>query len=101
MAKREMKTRDVEETKIEESVVVEKTVTEETKTYVTGRVIADGYKELNVRKNPKANAEVIDKIRVGSVVKILDIEKATGDWYKVSLGGEKTGYCMKKFIKLD
>ena len=102
MAKREMKThQEVDVTNIEESVIVEEPVVEEKKTDVTGIVVADGYKELNVRKNPKANAEVIDKINVGTKVTILDIEKATGDWYKVSLGGGKTGYCMKKFIKLD
>lgn len=100
MAKREMKTHDVEETKVAETVAP---VNEEKKD-VTGTVVINGYDKLNIRKAPKAGSEIITTINVGTKVKILDIEKATGDWYKVSIDNVTSGYngyCMKKYIKLD
>ena len=48
-------------------------------------------KKLNVRKAPKANAEVSRIINAGTEVEILE---EAGDFYKIGDGE----YCMKKFI---
>lgn len=47
--------------------------------------------KLNIRKEPKADAEVVGTIDADFTVTILD---EVGDFYKI-----KDGYCMKKFIK--
>lgn len=47
--------------------------------------------KLNIRKEPKADAEVVGTIDADSTVTILD---EAGDFYKI-----ENGYCMKKFIK--
>ena len=104
MAKREMKTNNVEETKVEVAAPVEKKEDNVTGSIVTGTVVANGYDKLNIRKAPKAGSDVITAINVGTKVKILDIEKAVGDWYKVKVDNGSSGcngYCMKKYIKLD
>lgn len=47
--------------------------------------------KLNIRKEPKADAEVVGTIDADSTVTILG---EADDFYKI-----ENGYCMKKFIK--
>lgn len=98
MAKREMKTRNVEETRVETEAPVE-----EQKKVVTGKVAAKGFNKLNIRRAPRMDADVVTTVDDGSELEIVDIDKANGDWYKVKVDNGASGfsgYCMKKFIKL-
>lgn len=51
--------------------------------------------KLNIRKAPKANAEIIGTLDAGSIVFILD---EAGDFYKIDSGDNS--YCMKKYISV-
>lgn len=54
---------------------------------------------LNVRKTPEmAHDNIIDILHDGAEVTVL--EDTDPDFYKIKFGGNKTGYVMKKFIKL-
>lgn len=93
MAKREMKTQNVEETKVEQS-----TPTPETKKKTEGGItkgIVTGCEKLNIRKAPKLDAPVVTVVNAGTELRIFDIEKATNGWYKVD-----KGYCMSKYVKI-
>lgn len=104
MAKREMRSKTVEA--INNEVVNNEAVeSEATKAVIEkkklGKVVE--CKRLNIRKRPVIDSDVVTIIENGSTVEIVDIEKATGDWYKVRYGTETegyTGYCVKKYIKL-
>jgi uncharacterized protein YgiM (DUF1202 family) len=103
MAKREMKKNEAAEVNVETPVAVEEAVTpvEEEKKEVIG--IVTGCSRLNVRKAPKSGSDVVTIIDKDTKVTIVDIEKASGEWYKVKIDNETSGfdgYCMKKFIKL-
>lgn len=54
-------------------------------------------RNVNVRKGPTTNAEVLTFLPVGTAVEIL---KNTGqDWLTVCTGDIPKGYIMKEFIK--
>ena len=95
MAKK--KAKPVEEQMEIETPVIETAKAEPVKTDVmTGKVF--NCQKLNVRKEPKANAEILGTIDADTVV-MIDEEKSVGDFYKIDIIGEISGFCMKKFIK--
>jgi len=65
----------------------------EKKTNYTGKVI--GGLNLNVRKEPKANAEVIDTVSDGASVVIT--EEVNDEWYHIT---SPNGYVMKRFVEI-
>ncbi len=54
---------------------------------------------LNVRKEPKADAEVIAVIDALSEV-MIEVPASYGDFYKVCTAAGIEGFCMKKYIAL-
>lgn len=54
---------------------------------------------LNVRKEPKADAEVVAIIDALSQVTV-DMDKSTGEFCKVLTPAGVEGFCMKKYIAL-
>lgn len=65
-------------------------------------------KQLNMRKEPKANADVVCVINDLTPIKV-DLDKSTMDFFYVIVGDDKAieykkssleGYCMKKFIEV-
>ena len=104
MAKREMKTQNVEETLVEQEVVEEATpVVEEKKTEKKGSVelaTVVGCSRLNIRKEPKKDADVVSVIDAGSEIKVVDRDKHQGEWYKVITADKTKGFCMKQYIKI-
>lgn len=77
---------------VEEPQVVEKVEAEP----VRHGVVANCAK-LNVRTKPNATATVKQVVEVKTKVVIL--EDANDEFYKVKLSGGVEGYCMKAFIK--
>ena len=53
---------------------------------------------LNVREKPDLTSDVICRIRMGDMVKIIAPFSSTDDWLKISVKN-KEGYCMSEFIK--
>lgn len=98
MSKNETKTKknDIVETvdnTVEDMPFTEEAISEvET---ITGVVSA--CRLLNVRKNPKANGEVLCTIPVKAKVTI-NPSKSTAGWYKVTTEAGVDGFCMKQFI---
>ena len=64
----------------------------EKKALQTGKVI--GGLNLNVRKQPQANGEIVGTVRDGAAVQI--IETANEDWYHIA---SPDGYVMKKYVQ--
>ena len=60
-----------------------------------GTVIANS---LNVRATPTVTAEVIEKLKYGERVHILD---QSNDWYKVKSSNELVGWVSSTYISLD
>lgn len=98
MAKREMKTVNTEvktpelndaETEAPKEVPAEKEP--------TIGVVKDCSK-LNIRKKP--DGEVVAIVNVKSKLTINDSYK-NKDWYKVTTEDNVTGYCIKKYVKVD
>jgi len=58
----------------------------------TGKVT--GGLNLNVRKQPKANGEILTTIGPGSTVEIIE---EVDDWYKIS---SPNGFVMKQFVQI-
>lgn len=79
-----------EEKKEEISLPQEKEV--EKKTMQTGRVI--GGLNLNVRKEPKADGEIIGTVRDGAAVQIIEL--VNEEWYHIA---SPNGYVMKKYVQ--
>ena len=76
-----------EEISLPQKEVEKKTMTQ------TGRVI--GGLNLNVRKKPEANGEIIDTVRDGASVEI--IETVNEEWYHIT---SPNGYVMKKYVQI-
>lgn len=112
MAKREMKTKNVEETVIEQAelvsepkIIVEQVepVVEEKKEDKVGSIekgTVVGCSKLNIRKAPKVDAAVVAIVDAGETLKIVDSNKSKGDFYKVITSNKTEGFCMKKFVKI-
>lgn len=77
--------------KVQEDSLPEVNIEGEKKTNYTGKVI--GGLNLNVRKEPSANGEVIDTVRDGATVIIT--EEVNGEWYHIT---SPNGYVMKRFV---
>ena len=102
MAKREIKTQNVEnieETKVEQvaPVVEEK---KEEKSSVSIGIVVDCAK-LNIRKAPKKESEIVAIVDAGAELKVIDEDKHAGDWYKVITDNKVSGFCMKKYVKIN
>lgn len=85
---------------VEEPVIEKEEVKEslpqkevEKKTSWSGKVI--GGLNLNVRKKPDANGEIISTINDGVVVEI--IEEINDDWYHIA---SPNGYVMRKYVQV-
>lgn len=53
--------------------------------------------KLNVRVEPKINAEIVCVLDVMTEIEI-DINKSTDEWFKVCTAAGVEGYSMRKFI---
>ena len=53
--------------------------------------------KLNVRKNPKKDADILRVITVNTRIKI-DMDKSNKTWYKLA---NVDGYVMKEFIEIN
>lgn len=76
----------------DDSVVEE--VKEEKVLFING--IVDKCERLNVREKASVDSDILKVIDKGTEV-IIDVEKSTDEFFKVSIDGVD-GYCMKKFI---
>lgn len=65
----------------------------EKKTMQAGKVI--GGLNLNVRKQPSANGEIVGTVRDGAAVQI--IETVNEEWYRIA---SPSGYVMKKYVQV-
>lgn len=82
-----------------EEVITEETAEEETKV-VFGEVA--NCKNLRIRKRPVVNdSNVLCIIPEGTLLAIIEPEKATKEWYKVELEDETVGFCMKEFVSVS
>lgn len=77
----------IEETEVEEAQVAPKTI--------YGTVV--NCSMVNVRKEPKKDAEVVATIKRNSTV-VIDQEASSNDFYKVCTASGIEGFCMKEFI---
>ena len=96
MAKREMKTQDVEQTKVEQTVPE----TKEDRTGSVERGIVVDCSKLNIRKEPKKDAHIVLIVDAGAELKVIDSDKHKGEWYKVITANAVHGFCMKKYVKI-
>lgn len=64
----------------------------------TATGVVSGCMKLNVRANPKSDADVLCVLDANSEMKI-DMNKSTDEWYCVRTAAGVDGYCMKKFVK--
>lgn len=81
---------EVVEEAVEETVEVKPNIAE-------GKVVK--CTRLNVRKNPKKDAEILKVITTNTRVTI-DLDNSNKSWYKL-VGGELAGYVMKEFIEIS
>lgn len=72
-------------------------VTEKEKTKMA---VVVGCHSLNVRQEPKADADIVQIVKAGTIVEV-DFAESTTDFYKVHTESGAAGYCMKKFIKIQ
>lgn len=80
--------------KVEEDSLPEVNIEAEKKTTSqTGKVI--GGLNLNVRKQPKADGEVIDTVRDGATVIVTEV--VNEEWYHIT---SPNGYVMKRYIQI-
>ena len=54
---------------------------------------------LNIRKAPNIEAEVVCRVAVGTEL-MIDESESTDEWYRVYTNAGLDGYSMKKFITL-
>lgn len=87
------KVTEEEPKKVEEDSLPEVNIEAEKKTNYTGKVI--GGLNLNVRKEPSSNGEIIDTVKDGETVEIE--EDVNDEWYHIT---SPNGYVMKRFIKI-
>lgn len=91
-------TDSVKEEKVENTVTPEKPIEQAEPIKIVKGVVAN-CSRLNVRKEPKKNAEVSTIINVGDKVEV-EPDVSTAKWYKVTTKSGIEGYCMKEFITL-
>lgn len=56
-------------------------------------------KRLNVRSLGIMTSGVVAILNVGDSV-LIDLEKSTDGWYSVKTKNGKTGFCMKKYVRI-
>ena len=84
----EIDSKEIEDVSLPKTDEVEKKATLQ-----TGKVI--GGLNLNVRKQPKADGEIISTVRDGAAVQI--IETINEEWYHIA---SPNGYVMKKYVQI-
>ena len=57
-------------------------------------------RNLNVRKDPDENAEILGTIPVGAEV-VIDENESTSDFYNICAASGFEGFCMKRFIEVE
>lgn len=62
-----------------------------------GRVVSKYFKQINVRKNPLPNSDIIAVVKVGTELQY--IPEDDGDFYPVKLANDQKGYMMTKFVE--
>lgn len=85
--KEEKKEEKMEDVSLPQKKEVEQKATQ------TGKVI--GGLNLNVRKKPEAHGEIVNTVRDGASVQI--IETVNDEWYHIA---SPNGYVMKKYVQL-
>ena len=65
---------------------------------VTG--VVAGCVKLNVRAEPKSNADVVCVINAKSELKI-DMSKSNNEWFYINTASGVEGYCMRKFVNVN
>lgn len=83
--------------RVETDPIDEAAVIEPTTTMVFG-VVTDCLR-LNIRKEPISDGEILTIIDALSEV-MVDIDAASGEFYKVCTASGIEGFCMKKYIAL-
>lgn len=81
---------------VEEEIV--EAIEEEVVETTTNATVVD-CKKLNVRKTPNKLAGIVTTIPVGTNV-VVDIDKSTVGFYKVTTESGIEGYCVKEFIAI-
>lgn len=99
MAERKMPTKksQVEPEVVEAKVEVETPVEPKT---VTG--VVTNCSKLNIRTKPTKvtkKPNVVCEVPSGTQL-IVDLDKSTGDWYKVRTADGVEGFCMKMYVTL-
>lgn len=99
MAERKMPTKksQVEPEVVETKVEVETPVEPKT---VTG--VVTNCSKLNIRTKPTKvtkKPNVVCEVPSGTQL-IVDLDKSTGDWYKVRTADGVEGFCMKMYVTL-
>lgn len=87
---------DSPETEVVESDVITEADAEEIAISETVGIVIE-CETLRVRKEPSVDGEILTTIHKGSQV-VIDLDKSTSDFYKISYVAGVEGYCMKKFI---
>ena len=87
------KVTETEPKKVEEDSLPEVNIEAEKKMNYAGKVI--GGLNLNVRKQPRVDGEIIDTVKDGVTVTI--IEEINDDWYHIA---SPNGYVMKKYVQV-
>lgn len=64
--------------------------------------VVSGCKNLNIRKKPVVNDKnVLCVVPAGTMIIVIDPDKATKEWYKVELENGDTGFCMKQYVSVN
>lgn len=90
---------EVTNTEVKPEPIAEEGHTEAPTIVVAGVVEVSGYTSLNVRVSPSKDADVVEKIPVGTDVKIY-VQESNDEWYKIETFDGIEGFCMKQFIAL-
>ena len=92
----EEKNEEVAEATVEETK--EEVIEEQSDEEALGIGVVTDCLELNVRKQPSKDAEVLKTINALTEVVIL---KEINEFYEVALKTGESGYCMKKYIAVN
>lgn len=81
-------------TSLTSAETVSKTTQTETKSKYTGKAVADVKTNLNIRKSPSKNADIIGKMEKGNLAQVLDKQE---EWTKIK-SGSVTGYVSNDYL---
>lgn len=89
-------TEAIEEAATNTDIIEETNTTTDTiEEYITGTVT--NCMSLNIRKEPKADGEIVCKVPVNTLLVITPSE-STDEWLRVFSETGANGYCMKKYV---